>query len=246
MRVEFADVSAVLFDIEGTTTPLEFVHKTLFSYARDKVEEYLKGNSSERQVAHLVDMLEKSHKENSVNGKSPLVWSNLDISQKMGSAANYVKWLISVDSKDPALKELQGLIWEEGYRKNQLHGEVYPDVPEAMERLKLEGIKMAIYSSGSVLAQRLIFSSTKYGDLTKYLSGFFDTSVGPKRDPKSYANIARLLEIPNRKILFLSDILEEISAARASGLMAVQVLREGHNTSKDTAFLTISNLLDLF
>ena len=246
MRVEFAEVSAVLFDIEGTTTPLDFVHKTLFSYASEKVEDYLKVNSSEKQVAHLLDMLEKSHKENSASGKSPQVWSNSDISQKIDSATKYVKWLISVDSKDPALKELQGLIWEEGYRKNQLHGEVYPDVPEAMERLKAEGIKMAIYSSGSALAQRLIFSSTKYGDLTKYLSGFFDTSVGPKRDPKSYANIAGLLEIPNRKIMFLSDILEEITAARASGLLAVQVLREGHNTAKDTSFLTISSLLDLF
>ena len=191
-------------------------------------------------------MLEKSHKDDSASGKSPHAWPTADFSQKIDSAAKYVRWLISVDSKDPALKELQGLIWEEGYRKNQLHGEVYPDVPEAMEKLNVDGIKMAIYSSGSALAQRLIFRSTKYGDLTKYLTGFFDTSVGPKRDPKSYANIAVLLGLPNGEILFLSDILEEIAAARASGLMAVQVLREGHNTAKDTSFLTISSLLDLF
>ena len=246
MRVEFAGISAVLFDIEGTTTPLEFVHKTLFSYAGERVEDFLRENSSEKQVAHLLDMLEKSHKDNSASGKSPHAWPTADFSQKIDSAAKYVRWLISVDSKDPALKELQGLIWEEGYRKNQLHGEVYPDVPEAMEKLNVDGIKMAIYSSGSALAQRLIFRSTKYGDLTKYLTGFFDTSVGPKRDPKSYANIAGLLGLPNGEILFLSDILEEIAAARASGLMAVQVLREGHNTAKDTSFLTISSLLDLF
>ncbi len=246
MKAEFADISAVLFDIEGTTTPLEFVHRTLFSYAREKVEVFLKENSARNQVADLIDMLEKSYKDNSAIGKLPQNWSSTDISQRVGSAAKYVKWLISVDSKDPALKELQGLIWEEGYRNGQLHGEVYPDVPEVMERLNRDGIRMAIYSSGSALAQRLIFASTNYGDLTKYLSGFFDTSVGPKRDPKSYANIAGLLKIPSGEILFLSDIIEEITAARTSGLKAVQVVREGHNTSRDSFQPTISSLLELF
>ncbi len=246
MKPEFSRIKAVVMDIEGTTTPIDFVHRTLFSFAVEHAGSFLERNLGAQQVDLILSKLELSYKENSSGHKIPHTWSNVGTAQRLESATQYVKWLISVDSKDPALKELQGLIWEEGYRNHQLQGEVYADVPEAMERLQGEGIILAIYSSGSALAQRLIFGSTKYGDLTVYLSSFFDTSIGKKRDPGSYSNISRQLGIPPGKILFLSDIIEEVNAARIAGLMAVQVVREGHDTQKDTSQQTISSLLELF
>ena len=246
MKPEFSGILAVVLDIEGTTTPIDFVHKTLFSFASENVGSFLRANRKNPQVDLVIHKLELSYRENSSAEKMPESWSNFDNGHRLESATQYVKWLISIDSKDSTLKELQGLIWEEGYRKHQLHGEVYADVPEAMERLRSEGIKIAIYSSGSALAQRLIFGSTKYGDLTVYLSSFFDTSVGKKRDPASYSNISGQLGIPPGKILFLSDIVEEIIAARSAGLVALQVVREGHDSTKDTSYHTISSLLDLY
>lgn len=245
MKEEFAHIKAVVLDIEGTTTPIEFVHSKLFTFAKEQVGSFLKEKLGDPQIDAILCKIEKSYKDNPSKDKVPNAWSNADTPLLADSAIKYVEWLISVDSKDPALKELQGLIWESGFRNNQLHGEVYPDVPKALEKLFNEGIRIAIYSSGSVLAQKLIFGSTKYGDLTKYISAFFDTGVGNKREPKSYSNISAQLDLLPNDIMFLSDILEEISAARASGFLALQVIREGHSTSKDTIFPTITSLLDL-
>src|SRR5688572_31886471 len=95
------------------------------------------------------------------------------------------------DSKSPGLKALQGMIWQEGYASGELHGVVFDDVPKALKRWRAAGIRAAIYSSGSVLAQKLIFGTTQFGDLTPLFDGFFDTAVGPKRDANSYRMIAR-------------------------------------------------------
>lgn len=245
MRDRFAGIKAVLLDIEGTTTPMDFVHKTLFSFAREHVYDFLERNAADPQVENIVSGLNKSYNENREKGKRPAEWSNRDIHSRCKSASEYVSWLIGIDSKDTAMKELQGLIWADGYKSHELHGEVYADVPTAMQKLHSEGIVMAIYSSGSSLAQKLIFGTTAHGDLTKYLSGFFDTGVGNKRDPESYSNISRLMGFQPSQILFLSDILEEINAARSSGLMAIQVVREGHNTAKDQDIPVISDLLEI-
>lgn len=245
MKPEYSGIRAVLLDIEGTTTPIDFVHKTLFSYADEQVADFIHKNSGDSKVVAILENLYLSYRENGNPGRKPAKWNNEDSTHRDESAVEYVRWLISLDSKDPALKELQGIIWEEGYKSAKLHGEVYPDVPEVMRRWSESGIIMAIYSSGSVLAQKLIFGSTLHGDLTVYLSDFFDTGVGTKRDPESYRNISGRLGIPPEEILFLSDVLEEVTAARASGLKAVQVIRDGHNTARDKSFRTISNLMEL-
>jgi enolase-phosphatase E1 len=126
------------------------------------------------------------------------------------------------------LKELQGLIWEAGYRSGQLRGEVYPDVPPALQRWGESGVRTAIYSSGSELAQRQLFQSTAYGDLTPRISGFFDTAVGAKGNAASYARIADALRERPEYVLFVSDVVAEITAAASAGCPVVLMVRPGN------------------
>lgn len=205
-----------MLDIEGTTTPVDFVYKTLFPYARREVAGYLARNSGSlrEEIAWLSEEFEQDGE--------PVDWPG---KPDAAGAQGYLLWLMDRDRKSRALKAIQGKIWEEGYRSGSLQGEVYPDVLPAIQRWKAAGSSVYIYSSGSVLAQRLLFGSLPTGDLTKVLDGFFDTEVGGKREPESYRTIAS--HIAAGPALFLSDILEEVEAARHAGWDAIQILRDG-------------------
>ncbi len=146
---------------------------------------------------------------------------------------DYARWLMEQDRKSPGLKLLQGLIWEGGYADGSLRGEVYPDVPPALERWQDQGLTVAIYSSGSVLAQRLIFSTTAQGDLTRFIDQHFDTAVGPKGDAGSYERIASVMSILAKSILFISDVVAELDAARTAGMQALLCVRGADNASGD-------------
>lgn len=172
-------VRVVLLDIEGTTTPIAFVHDVLFPYARARIG---------REWHAAMDR----------------------------------------DEKSGELKRLQGLIWEQGYRAGELHGEVFPDVAPAIRRWRAAGVRVAIYSSGSELAQRLLFGSTAEGDLAALMDGFFDTAVGPKKAAASYAAIAGRLACAPREILFVSDVTAELAAAAEAGCQVVLSLRPGN------------------
>ena len=145
-----------------------------------------------------------------------------------GDLAAYVEWLMDRDRKSPGLKLLQGKIWARGYTDGTLRGEVFPDVPPALERWRFAGISLAIYSSGSVQAQHMLFGTTKFGDLTLRFAHFFDTAVGPKRSRESYERIASEMKQPPGALLFLSDVTEELDAARAAGLQTVLCVRPGN------------------
>ena len=151
-----------------------------------------------------------------------------DSANERTSAEAYVYWLMDRDRKSTALKALQGRIWEAGYRAGELKGkgEVYPDVRPALERWRKAGKHIAIFSSGSVQAQRNLFANTTGGDLSSFLSGYFDTTTGPKREAKSYALIAAELERPPGEILFVSDVLAELDAARAAGMRTALCVRD--------------------
>ena len=138
------------------------------------------------------------------------------------------------DRKSPALKELQGHIWERGYQEGRLRGQVYPDVPAAIRRWRDAGLVVAIYSSGSELAQRRLFESTEHGDLTPVLSAFFDTRVGPKMESESYTRIAERLGLRPNEILFISDVTKELAAARGAGLAAILSVRPGNPVQPDS------------
>lgn len=212
-------MKAILLDIEGTTTPIDFVHKTLFPYANEKISAYVRENFSEIQaeiaglkLEHASDTLY----ENDFDEASP------------ESVTNYLKFLIDADRKSTPLKSLQGKIWQQGYENGELQGEVFADVPAAFERWQKEDKKIAIYSSGSMLAQKLIFGHTKYGDLTKFISEYFDTTTGAKRDADAYKKIAEALKFALTDILFISDVPAELDAARAAGFSTALALREGN------------------
>ncbi len=130
------------------------------------------------------------------------------------------------DRKSTGLKSLQGKIWEEGYRSGELRSEVYPDVAPALERWRGQGIEIAIFSSGSVQAQRSLFTNTVAGDLTRFIRDYFDTTTGPKTAPESYARIAAALERSTSEVVFVSDIAAELDAALTAGMQTALCVRK--------------------
>jgi enolase-phosphatase E1 len=214
-RLALNDVRAILLDIEGTTTPIEFVHQVLFPYARARVREHL----GPRDVV----VLREEYRAEAPAEDLP-VWNPAD---ETASAEAYVYWLMDRDRKSTGLKALQGRIWEAGYRAGELQGkgEVYPDVRPALARWRDAGKTIAIFSSGSVQAQRNLFANTTDGDLSPFLSGYFDTTTGPKREPPSYRRIAAELRRAPEEVLFVSDVAAELDAARAAGMRTALCVR---------------------
>lgn len=203
-------IRAILTDIEGTTTDIAFVHKVLFPYARAHIADYVR---SRAQLPFVREQLAAVAVE---------AGRELDNEEAI---SQLIQW-IDEDRKITPLKALQGAIWEQGYRNGDFTGHVYPEVPAALRRWQAAGIKLYVYSSGSVQAQRLIFGYTSYGDLTPLFSGYFDTKIGGKREPASYQRITQALDVPAGEILFLSDIVEELDAAQAAGMQTAWLVRE--------------------
>ncbi|HYU29613.1 MAG TPA: acireductone synthase [Gemmatimonadales bacterium] len=204
-----------MLDIEGTTTPIAFVHQVLFPYARARVHDLLE----QRDVAAL----RAEYQSEPPHADLP-PWN---AANERASAEAYVYWLMDRDRKSTALKALQGRIWEAGYRAGALKGkgEVYPDVRPALARWQQAGKRIAIFSSGSVQAQRNLFANTADGDLSSFLSGYFDTTTGPKREAGSYRQIAATLGQEPRDVLFISDVTAELDAAKAAGMRTALCVR---------------------
>lgn len=224
-------VRAILLDIEGTTTPIDFVTKTLFPYASRKLEGFLLENSADAEVRAAIKDLHAQHELDKQNGLNPPSWGDDSEEERLRSSAAYGQWLIARDSKCTPLKALQGKIWQQGYASRELQGEVYADVPVAFERWKRQGKKICIYSSGSVLAQQLLFGSVATGDLTRYIDGFFDTRVGAKAEAESYRKIAAAVSCEPRDVLFVSDAVKEIAAAQLAGMQAILCGRGGRSNA---------------
>ena len=221
-------VAAVVLDIEGTTTPISFVYDVLFPYARTNLREFLTTHGPSGLLAEVDRQLREEHATDVARGDAP---PPLPADVSSGNATDlepYALWLMDRDRKSPGLKLLQGLIWQRGFSDGTLRGEVFPDVAPALQRWQDESIDVAIYSSGSVLAQRLIFGHTPDGDLTPRISQFFDATIGPKRSSASYRHIASELHVPPHELLFLSDVHAELSAARTAGLQALLCVRPGN------------------
>ena len=200
---------AILTDIEGTTSSIDFVHQTLFPYARAHLRKFLGAHAHEPAVRR--ELAEVAHAE------------GRELTPD-AAAAVLEKW-IDEDRKATPLKALQGMIWRQGYESGELKGHVYDDTPEFLRRCHERGLRLYVYSSGSVEAQKLIFGHTAFGDLTPLFSGYFDTRVGAKREAQSYKAILRELGLSGQDVLFLSDVGEELDAARAAGMKTCQLLR---------------------
>ena len=246
MRDTSGNADAIVLDIEGTTTPIAFVYEVLFPYARARLREYLQ---NPKNHATLVEPLRRLSEELADDCSRDLPSQGADDKPSRPrdfvsdppSAAEYVEWLMDRDRKSPGLKLLQGLIWECGYRTGDLRGEVFDDVPRAWSRWRDAGIGVAIYSSGSELAQRLLFGHTAYGDLTPLFVRFFDTGVGPKVSPDSYRRIAHHLRCPTDRLLFVSDVTSELGAARAAECRTRLCVRPGNRPQPAHGFSAIES-----
>lgn len=240
----------LVFDIEGTTTPITFVKDVLFPYARSNIQSYLQqtwgDNGTQQDLWNLYqqaqdDILNYSPKEllpswlpqmielcSSSTTSSPSFPSNDDLLQ---SFVQYFYWCMDLDRKISALKVIQGKIWRHGYESKQLQSIVYEDVPQLFQRMKSSGndVKLFIYSSGSMEAQKLLFQYSNCGDLRPYLSCYFDTTIGTKRQSKSYQHIYQSLGANDpSEILFVTDIIEEAYAAKEAGMDAILSNRPGN------------------
>lgn len=199
-------MSTILTDIEGTTSSISFVKDVLFPYARTRLPGFVSAHGQRPEVRRWLDAVA------------------IEIAAGTCQDAVIVEALqgwIDEDRKHTALKALQGMIWEAGYRDGDFTAPLYPDVAPALRAWHAAGHRLAVYSSGSVPAQKLLFAHTDAGDLTPLFTGFFDTEVGGKRDAASYRAIARQLEQPPGDLLFLSDVVAELDAARDAGLRTV-------------------------
>jgi enolase-phosphatase E1 len=215
----------LLLDIEGTTTPIDFVYKTLFPYASTRIESFLTARSDDPEIRAIVQDLKAEHARDVAAGRAPFEWLN-EPTDKLRDCVAYVRWLMARDSKCAPLKALQGKIWQQGFESGELHGEVYADVPPAFARWRRQRRDIAIYSSGSVLAQKMLFGSVATGDLTGDIRDFFDTAVGVKTAAASYAKIAATMEKSPHDFLFLSDAEKEVAAARSAGMFAALCNRD--------------------
>jgi enolase-phosphatase E1 len=206
-------ISAVVVDIEGTTSPTEFVTSTLFPYARKRYADYLADHRDSPAVVRLLDDVRNEIAEPTAD--------NARI------AAALEHWT-DTDAKITPLKTLQGWIWQEGFASGDLVSQFFPDVIPALRRWHAAGLRLAVFSSGSVEAQQAWFSHSPAGDLQPLISANFDTAnAGPKREAESYRRISAQLEVPARSLAFLSDVGAELDAGRAAGWDTVGVRRDG-------------------
>lgn len=230
MKAQSAPVSvrAILLDVEGTTTPIAFVTRVLFPYARTHLRAYLEEQAGSVEHELLLARLGEEHAADLRDRADVGRWSDEPGAPRVAAVAAYVEWLMDRDRKTTALKELQGRIWERGFERGDLVGEVFPDVPSALRRWHERGLAVGIFSSGSVRAQRLLFRHTSSGDLTPFVQWYFDTQTGSKVEPESYRRIAGAMGCPPGALVFLSDVARELDAARTAGLQARLSIRPGN------------------
>jgi enolase-phosphatase E1 len=217
----------ILLDIEGTTTPIDFVYNVLFPYARRRMKEFVRAHSADNDVrAEIAQLIEENARDLEQGLAPPLIEPREPA--RTESVAAYALWLMDQDRKSTPLKALQGRIWEIGNQSGELRSQLYEDVPRAFARWRDEGRDICIYSSGSVLAQRLLFAHTEAGDLTRSIRDYFDTRVGAKREAASYRRIAASLDCEPSDVLFISDVVAELDAAGEAGLQTRLCVRPGN------------------
>lgn len=229
--------SALLLDIEGTTTPIDFVHRTLFPYARRRMESFLQMHQTDEAIWADLSRLEEEYDLEERSDPSLPPWSDEVF---LASATRYLLWLMERDRKSTALKSLQGKIWRQGYEMGEIQGQVYEDVPPFLKEQRSGGGRIYIFSSGSVLAQQILFRFSNYGDLTPLLDGYFDTTTGPKREAASYTAIATAIDLPPSSILFVSDVAEELAAASTAGMRVALSIRPGNAPVSTDAYPSIT------
>ena len=240
----FTKPLSVLLDIEGTTTPIDFVYNILFPYVREHVKPYLEEHLASTEVqADIRDLLQENAQDTRRGLNPPLIEGPAE-QVSLDAVEAYVRWLMDRDRKTTPLKSIQGKIWDQGYRRGELRSQVFEDVPRAFKRWRDQGKTIFIYSSGSVLAQKLLFANTEAGDLTPSIGGYFDTNIGAKKDPESYRRIAAELKQQSSAVLFASDVTAELDAAASAGFQTLLCVRPGNHPQSPASRHTIVNTFD--
>ncbi|CAI0765940.1 Predicted enolase-phosphatase [Serratia entomophila] len=204
-------IRAIVTDIEGTTSDIRFVHQVLFPYARARLADFLRSHAEDAEVAAPLVAL-----------RQEIERPEADIEQLTAALYRFM----DEDRKSTALKALQGIIWRSGYLNGDFRGHLYPEVAAQLAAWQRQGLRLYVYSSGSVEAQKLLFGYSDAGDLQPLFSGYFDTHVGAKRETASYRNIAQAIGLAPDELLFLSDIHQELDAALAAGWHTCQLIRD--------------------
>lgn len=240
------NAQAILLDIEGTTTPVEFVYEILFPFARQHVREFIQRHYQSDDVNADIALLQTEHSADLEKGCEPPAWQQRSADLLVNSVTQYVYWLMDQDRKSRALKSLQGRIWEAGYLSGALLGQVYPDVLPAFKRWQEQRRAIHIFSSGSVLAQTLLFAHPGDGDLTGYINGYFDTTIGAKTDAASYQSISGRIGSPAAAVLFVSDATGELDAAQDAGMRTALCLRPGSREPQSPAHPVVTTFDVIF
>lgn len=212
--VPVTGVKAIVTDIEGTTSSISFVVDELFPFARKRLPAFVIEHHEETEVAHCLDEVRRETGD-----------ADADL-ERIGEIL--CQW-IDEDKKVTPLKTLQGMVWQYGYESGELKGHLYQDAYEQLKRWHDEGMRMFVYSSGSVGAQKLLFGYSSFGDLTPWFENYFDTRIGHKRESSSYQTIVDSIQLPAQQILFLSDIQQELDAAKSVGMQTIGLDRDQKN-----------------
>jgi enolase-phosphatase E1 len=248
--LRFDSISHVLLDIEGTTCPVSFVTDTLFPYAARQLETYLNAHAGEEAIQALLAEVEQLWREDpdpqaqrlrmEAGAESDGVAASDAIEPR--SVLPYLRWLIAADRKLTPLKDLQGRIWAEGYARGELYGPLFADVPPALQAWAAQGLVLAVYSSGSIQAQQLLYGHSSGGDLRFLFSHWFDTKTGRKQAASSYTRICEVMQISAQRVLFISDAIAELDAASAAGLKVVFSKRDGNPEQNPGSYPCMSTL----
>ena len=223
-------IRAVLTDIEGTTSSISFVKDVLFPYARKHLPAFVETHADKPEVQHWLH--EAAREAGLVSASQDEIIALLQ------------RW-IDEDRKATPLKALQGMIWEDGYRGGEYRAHLYPEVAQKLREWKSQDVDLYVFSSGSVPAQKLLFGYSEAGDLTPLFSGYFDTQIGAKRDAESYRRILSAIGVRGDEVLFLSDIVAELDAARAAGMRTTLLARPPSSCPADTVHPCVSSFASI-
>jgi enolase-phosphatase E1 len=241
-------ITHLLLDIEGTTCPVQFVAEVLFPYARRNLKLFLERHGDEPEVTALVEAVHEAWQNDRDPGAQALLAASgselgdqAPALTRAAAVVPYLAWLIDHDIKATALKDLQGRIWEAGYADGEIVAPLFEDVPNALRRWHAEGLVLAVYSSGSVAAQQLLYGHSQAGDLRDLFSHWFDTRTGPKQEAASYRAIASAMGCSPAEVLFISDSPAELRAADAVGMVVLFSDRAGNPCRDSGSFERISD-----
>eukprot|EP00455_Lapot_gusevi_P027153 TRINITY_DN2871_c0_g3_i1.p1 TRINITY_DN2871_c0_g3~~TRINITY_DN2871_c0_g3_i1.p1 ORF type:complete len:494 (+),score=186.56 TRINITY_DN2871_c0_g3_i1:58-1539(+) len=246
-------VDAIVMDVEGTATPIDFVHTTMFGYIKENLHAYLESTWASQDTQDDVKVLRELAEQDAKEGKEgvvliPSAGSDAEI---LAAVENNVRWQMGSDRKSLPLKQLQGHMWKSAFENGQLAGELYEDVKPCIDSWKRRGYQLYVYSSGSIFAQKLLFGHARtlsgVESLLPQFSGHFDLTTGSKREADSYRKIALKLNLPPSRVLFLTDIFAEAQAAAEAGMRTVLLVRPGNAElpPQAAAFETVTSFADL-